>query len=197
MFFLKSFLFKVLILFFSGNYVAAQSAQTPGPLLSAEDFSTGEILQDQPILETYYDKGTFEDWTLRCVKTTRPVDPCQLFQLMYNADGTPVAEFNLKVIKSNGSVVAGANVITPLETLLTAQLIIRIDEKKAKAYPFVFCLKMGCVARIGLTTKDMDSYRTGNQATVTMVPAGAPDQQETLILSLAGFTAGHKALIGN
>jgi invasion protein IalB len=56
---------------------------------------------------------------------------------------------------------------------------------------------MGCVARIGLTTNDMESYHTGNQATVTMVPAGAPGQQENLILSLAGFTAGHKALIGN
>ncbi len=177
--------------------MSAQSAQTPEPALSAANFSTGEILLDQPILETHYDKGTFKDWTLRCVKTNRPVDPCQLFQLMYNADGTPVAEFNLNVIKSNGTVVAGANVITPLETLLTAQLIIRIDEKKAKAYPFLFCLKMGCVARIGLTTNDMESYHTGNQATVTMVPAGAPGQQENLILSLAGFTAGHKALIGN
>jgi invasion protein IalB len=116
---------------------------------------------------------------------------------MYNVDGTPVAEFNLNVIESNGTVVAGANVITPLETLLTAQLIIRIDEKNAKAYPFVFCLKMGCVARIGLTTNDMDSYHTGNQATVTLVPAGASGQQENLLLSLAGFTAGHKALIGN
>jgi hypothetical protein len=43
----------------------------------------------------------------------------------------------------------------------------------------------------------MESYHTGNQATVTMVPAGTPGQQENLILSLAGFTAGHKALIGN
>tara|TARA_B110000093_G_scaffold56001_1_gene60351 strand:- start:577 stop:1170 length:594 start_codon:yes stop_codon:yes gene_type:complete len=196
-FFLKSFFFTALILFFSETYVLAQSAPTPEPLLSAETFSTGTILQDLPILDTYYDKGKFEDWTLRCVKTNRPVDPCQLFQLMYNADGTPVAEFNLNVIKSNGTVVAGANVITPLETLLTAQLIIRIDEKKAKAYPFLFCLKMGCVARIGLTTNDMESYHTGNQATVTMVPAGAPGQQENLLLSLAGFTAGHKALIGN
>ena len=67
----------------------------------------------------------------------------------------------------------------------------------SKAYPFVLFVKMGCVVRIGLTAKDMDNYSTGNQETVIMVPAGAPDQQEKLMLSLAEFTAGHKALMGN
>ena len=56
---------------------------------------------------------------------------------------------------------------------------------------------MGCVDRNGLTTNDMDGYIPGNLVTGTTVPAGAPDQQENLILSLAGSTAGHKALIGN
>ena len=116
---------------------------------------------------------------------------------MYNLDGTPVAEFNLNVIETNGAVVVGANVITPLETLLTAQLTIQVDGKNSKVYPFVFCLKIGCVARVGLTEADLDSYRTGNQATVTMVPAGAPKQYENLILSLDGFKAGQKALMRN
>ena len=179
------------------THAGAQTADTPAVKLTADDFSVGEIVEDQPIVEAYYDKGRFGDWTLKCVKTNEPIDPCQLFQLMRNADGSPVAEFNLNIIKSNGAVVAGANVITPLETLLTAQLTIRVGENKAKVYPFVFCLKIGCVARIGLTKQDIEIYRAGKQATITMVPAGAPNQNENLILSLVGFTAGHQALMGN
>ena len=195
--FFKSVIFIAFLFFLPQTYVQAQSVETQQPALSVDGLSTEVITKSQSYLDTYYDKETFGRWTLRCVKTSRPIDPCQLFQLMYNLDGTPVAEFNLNVIESNGTVVVGANVITPLETLLTAQLAIRVDESNAKVYPFVFCLKMGCVARVGLTEADLESYRTGNQAMVTMVAAGAPDQYENLILSLDGFTDGQKALMGN
>ena len=191
---LKSMLLTTLLVLLPQTYVMAQTAGSPAP---AENFSTGQVVANEPGLGDYYDKGQFGDWTLRCVKTEGPVDPCQLFQLMLNAPGTPVAEFNLNIIEPNGVVVAGANVITPLETLLTAQLKIQIDDTNAKAYPFAFCMQMGCVARIGLTQEDLAGYRAGNAATVTMVPAGAPNRQEILKLSLKGFTAGHNALMSN
>ena len=195
--FFKSIIFIAFLLCVPQTYVQAQSIETQQTFLSENGLRNETITQNQRLIDTYYDKNTFGDWTLRCIKTNRPIDPCQLFQLMHNLDGTPVAEFNLSVIETNGAVVAGANVITPLETLLTAQLTIQVDGNNAKVYPFVFCLKMGCVARVGLTKEDLDSYRTGNKATVTMVPAGAPDQYENLILSLTGFTAGQKALMGD
>ena len=195
--FFKSIIFIAFLFFLPQTYVQAQSAEIQRPASSVDGLSTEVTTKKQPYMDTYYDKETFGGWTLRCVKTSRPIDPCQLFQLMYNLDGTPVAEFNLNVIEINGELVVGANVITPLETLLTAQLTIRVDGKNAKVYPFVFCQKIGCVARVGLTEADLESYRTGNQATVIMVPAGAPDQYENLILSLDGFTAGQKALMGN
>ena len=196
MFFLKSFFFTALILFFSETYVLAQSAPTPEPLLSAETFSTGTILQDLPIPDTYYDKGKFEDWTLRCVKTNRPVDPCQLFQLMYNANGTPVAKLDVNVSNHTARWLP-VQMSSHLWKHFLQLLSLYVSMETSKAYPFVLFVKMGCVARIGLTAKDMDNNSTGNQATVIMVPAGAPDQQEKLVLSLAGFTAGHKALMGN
>ena len=195
--FFKLFFFIAFLFFLPQTFVQAQHREPQQPAISIDSLSTEVITQNQPFMDTYYDKNTFGDWTLRCIKTNLKIDPCQLFQLMYNLDGTPVAEFNLSVIEKNGAVMVGANVITPLETLLTAQLTIRVDGNNAKVYPFVFCLKMGCVARIGLTESDLESYRTGNQATVTMVPAGAPDQYENLILSLSGFTAAQKALMGN
>ena len=198
MFFFKSLVFIACLFFLPQTYAQAQSAETQQPALLEDGLSREVTTQNQPPMDTYYDKKTFGDWTLRCVKTGRPIDPCQLFQLMYNLDGTPVAEFNLNVIETNGAVVVlGANVLTPLETLLTAQLTIRVDESNAKVYPFVFCLKIGCVARVGLTEADLESYRTGDQAMVTIVAAGAPDQYENLILSLDGFTNGQKALMVN
>ena len=190
----KSMLFTTVLVLLPQNYTMAQTADT---LARVEDFSIGEVVRTELNLGDYYDKGQFNDWTLRCVKTENPIDPCQLFQLMFTGTGTPVAEFNLSVIEPNGVVIAGANVITPLETLLTAQLKIQVDDTHVKAYPFAFCMQIGCVARIGLTEEDLAGYRAGNAATVTMVPAGSPNQQEVLTLSLIGFTAGYNALIAN
>jgi invasion protein IalB len=181
----------ILCLLLSHTALHAQTGQLP----AAEEFSTGEVLDSTPAIGDYYIKGTYGDWTLRCLKAEQSPDPCQLFQLMYSPDGAPVAEYNLNPIESDGVVVAGANVITPLETLLTQQLTIQIDDQNAKIYPFAFCVQMGCVARIGLTQEDFDIYCSGAQAIVTIFPAAAPTQPERLVLSLKGFTAGHVALM--
>ncbi len=83
---LKSMLLTTLLVLLPQTYVMAQTAGSPAP---AENFSTGQVVANEPGLGDYYDKGQFDDWTLRCVKTEGPVDPCQLFQLMLNATGTP------------------------------------------------------------------------------------------------------------
>ena len=192
MFKVTNYIGAILYLLLSHTVLQAQTAQVP----AAEEFSTGEVVENTPSMGDYYVKGSFGDWTLRCLKTEQTQDPCQLFQLMHTPDGAPVAEYNLNPVQSDGLVIAGANVITPLETLLTQQLTIQVDDENAKIYPFAFCVQMGCVARIGLTEEDLDSYRSGAQAIITMFPAAAPTKPERLTLSLTGFTAGHEALMG-
>lgn len=192
MFKVTNYIGAILYLLLSHTVLQAQTAQVP----AAEEFSTGEVVENTPSMGDYYVKGSFGDWTLRCLKTEQAQDPCQLFQLMHTPDGSPVAEYNLNPVQSDGVVIAGANVITPLETLLTQQLTIQVDDENAKIYPFAFCVQMGCVARIGLTEDDLDSYRSGAQAIITMFPAAAPTKPERLTLSLTGFTAGHEALMG-
>ncbi|MDE0752649.1 MAG: invasion associated locus B family protein [Planktomarina sp.] len=192
---IKTIVLTLFLSLVSQNYASAQTVDNPTP--TAEDYSTGKVVSDESNFGDYYNKGQFGDWTLRCEKTKDLKDPCHLFQLMLNVDGTPVAEFILNIIEPNGVIIAGATVITPLETLLTAELTIRIGENKAKIYPFSYCIKMGCVARIGLTEDDLTRYRAGIQATVTMVPSRAPNQPENLKLSLKGFTSGYKVLIEN
>ncbi|MDP4063261.1 hypothetical protein IMCC1933_08800 [Rhodobacteraceae bacterium IMCC1933] len=115
MFKVTNYIGAILYLLLSHTALQAQSAQMP----AAEEFSTGEVVESTPAMGDYYAKGSFGDWTLRCLKTEQAQDPCQLFQLMHTPDGSPVAEYNLSPVQSDGLVIAGANVITPLETLLT------------------------------------------------------------------------------
>ena len=111
MFKVTNYIGAILYLLLSHTALQAQTAQMP----AAEDFSTGEVVESTPAIGDYYAKGSFGDWTLRCLKTEQTQDPCQLFQLMHTPDGSPVAEYNLNPVQSDGLVIAGANVITPLE----------------------------------------------------------------------------------
>ena len=52
----------------------------------------------------------------------------------------------------------------------------------------------GCVAQIGYTAQEIAAFKAGGQATLTVVPVAAPDQQVELPLSLAGFTAAFDSL---
>ena len=96
-------------------------------------------------------------------------------------------------LPADGKAIAGATVTVPLETLLTAQLTISVDGGKGKRYPFSFCTPIGCIARIGFTAEDIATFKKGAKATVTLVPAPAPDQKVELDMSLSGFTNGYNA----
>lgn len=142
-----------------------------------------------------YVKETHGDWELRCAKVgaDKP-EQCQLYQLLNDEGGNAVAEINLFALPPGGKAQAGANVITPLETLLTEQLTLSVDGGQGKRYPYTFCTRIGCIARIGFTPADVNVFKAGNAAQLTLVPAGAPDQKVNLKVSLSGFTAGFAAL---
>ncbi len=168
----------------------AQTEQTT----AGGELSLGEEVNEGPKVGQRYARAEFNDWLIQCVKTENGNDPCNMFQLLRDTEGNPVAEVVMQPLSGQGQAIAGANVVTPLETLLTAQLSIAVDAGKAKRYPFSFCTKQGCVSRIGLTANDLASYKRGNEAKVVMVPAGAPDKPVQLTMSLAGFTAAYDSL---
>lgn len=172
----------------------APAATTPAP---GADLAMGQPAQDPNAVGTTYSKQLFDAWDLRCVRTETGQDPCQLYQLLKDGQGTSVAEFNLFDLPEGGEAAAGATVIVPLETQLTAGLRIGIDAAEPKVYPFTFCARVGCVARVGFTAAEMDALRKGDKAIVTIVPAVAPDQQVVLEASLKGFTAGFEAVKAN
>ena len=156
-----------------------------------EKLSMGEDADADPELGKPYTKEVNGAWEMRCIKTEAEEDPCQMYQLMDDGQGAPVAEISLFRLPEGGKAQAGATVVVPLETSLPQQLTIAVDGGKARRYPYAFCNPVGCYARLGLTAEDIAAFRRGKEAVITIVPALAPDQQVKLALSLDGFTASY------
>ena len=177
----------------SGAAMAQETAtqeETPNTVPTSEgDLSLGEDTSVPQVGQTYV-REVVQDWEIQCVKTeTGEDEPCQMYQLLQDEAGNPVAEVSLFKLPQGGQAVAGATVIVPLETALQAQLRIAVDGAQSKRYPYSLCNQIGCFARIGLTNSDLNGFKRGAKAVVTVVPFVAQDQQIQLEMSLNGFTA--------
>jgi invasion protein IalB len=167
---------------------AGEAAMPQGPLGLAMGEEQAEVGQT-------YVQEEHGDWDVRCVRTETGNDPCQLYQLLEDDEGNNVAEISIFPLpEAEGEAVAGATIITPLETLLTAQIALRVDEGAVKRYPFSWCSAIGCFSRVGFTAEDIVSFRRGRQALLAIRPVAAPDQTVALSVSLTGFTAGYEAV---
>ncbi|MFC6638291.1 invasion associated locus B family protein [Sulfitobacter sp. JBTF-M27] len=153
--------------------------------------SLGEDADADPELGKPYTKEVIGAWEMRCIKTDTETDPCQMYQLLDDGQGAPVAEISLFRLPDGGKAKAGATIVVPLETSLPQQLTVAVDGGKARRYPYAFCNPVGCYARLGLTAEDVAAFKRGKEAVITIVPALAPDQQVKLSLSLSGFTASY------
>lgn len=176
------------LLLAAGGPLAAQDEAAQEPADAPLDLAMGEELR--PIGQPYIAEQS-GDWSLRCMATPEDQpDPCQLYQLLQDADGNNVAEISMFPLPPGNRAAAGATIVVPLETLLTEQLTLAVDGGSARRYPFTFCNAAGCVARVGFTDEEVSQFKRGNKATLRMVPAAAPDQEVVLDVSLTGFTAG-------
>ncbi|MEL6915026.1 MAG: invasion associated locus B family protein [Pseudomonadota bacterium] len=172
--------------------LTAQAQSTEGE--ATEGLSMGQTLVDGRVVGEEYVGDTFQDWAHRCVTTADGTDPCNAYQLLVDSEGNSVAEISLVPISNGGQAVAGGTIVTPLETLLLQQVTLRIDAGAERRYPFSFCTRQGCISRVGFTQADIDAMKRGAGATLSIVPAGAPDQPVVLDVSLTGFTAAYDAL---
>ncbi|MGK7652931.1 MULTISPECIES: invasion associated locus B family protein [unclassified Roseovarius] len=163
------------------------AADTAGESDAASGLDLGREAQEDPS----YIKETFGDWQLQCFRSEAGEDPCQMYQLLREEGGNPVAEFSLFKLPSDGQAVAGATIAVPLGTLLPQGLKISVDGGKAKNYNYSFCSMGGCFARIGFTQADINAFQAGAAARLTLVPAQAPDQVVEIEASLSGFTAAY------
>lgn len=158
--------------------------QAPAP---ATDLAQGQPVAPEVTTET------FGDWTVNCQEVDGQ-ERCEMNQLLLNADNSPAIEVSLFRVAGQPQVFAGGTVVAPLGTLLTSQLTIAIDDALGKRYPFAFCLPDGCVSRVGLTEEDVNGYKKGAAATVSLSSVRAPDQVFNFNMSLTGFTAAFDRL---
>ncbi|MGC8202479.1 invasion associated locus B family protein [Aliiroseovarius sp. PTFE2010] len=173
----------------------AQPAEEQSEGAIADGLALGEEVTDESQVGQSYIVEEHGDWTVNCVHAPEgQKDPCNLYQLLKNDAGNDVAEISLFPLPASGQAVAGATIITPLETMLTEQVVLQVDSGKAKRYPFSFCTQIGCFARVGLTAEDISAFKRGKAATLAIVPVAAPDQKVQLKISLTGFTAGYEAV---
>ncbi|WP_338548104.1 invasion associated locus B family protein [Roseovarius phycicola] len=168
---------------------AAQSDEAEQP--AQTDADAGLDLGREITDDASYVKETYGDWQLQCFRSEAGEDPCQMYQLLREDAGNPVAEFTIFKLPGEGQAVAGATIVVPLGTLLPEGLKLAVDGGTAKGYNYSFCSLVGCFARIGFTEQDIANFRAGAGATLTIIPAQAPDQQVVIKASLNGFTAAY------
>lgn len=185
-------MFRTLFTMSTAVFMAASlpaTAQETGTEGGASQLDLGEPVGEGPQLGQRYLKETFGDWDLTCIKTSTETDPCSILQILSDDQNNPTAEVSLFRLEGSGQAVAGGTIVVPLETLLTAQVTLAVDGGNGKRYNFSFCNQLGCVAQVGFTQEDIDAFKAGSSATLTIVPAPAPDQRVNLDMSLIGFTA--------
>lgn len=170
---------------------AAPAPAADAPIDSGLSMGT-EVTNDG--VGSSYVEASFDAWEQRCIRTEDGADPCQLYQLLRDSDNNAVAEFSMFNLPAGNQAAAGATVIVPLETLLTENLVMAIDGSAPKIYPFTFCSTIGCISRIGFTAAEVEQFKKGAKAVLTIVPVVAPDQKVSVDLSLKGFTAAYTAV---
>ncbi|MCF1710101.1 invasion associated locus B family protein [Tabrizicola sp. J26] len=173
---------------------AGGSAPAAGEAAPGSGLSMGSATQAPDGPGTTYVEATFDSWEKRCIRTVDGSNPCQLYQLLKDDQGGPVAEFSMFAMPPGQQAAAGATIVVPLQTLLAPGITIAIDTNPARRYPMTFCAPPGCVARVGFTQAEVDAMKNGKSASLTIVPAMAPDQKITLNVSLKGFTAGFEEM---
>lgn len=171
--------------------VETDEAAAAEPTKTEDQLSLGEDADKDPEVGKPYTAETIGQWEMRCIKLEEGTDPCQMYQLLDDGQGAPVAEVSLFRLPSGGKAIAGATIVVPLETAIPQQLTIAIDGGKARRYPYAFCNPVGCYVRLGLTAADVAAFKRGNEAKMTIVPALAQDQKVVLTMSLEGFTASY------
>ncbi|WP_425050487.1 invasion associated locus B family protein [Psychromarinibacter sp. S121] len=179
-----------LALIVAAGPVFAQDTTEETPVPDPMELNMGVDAANEDGPGSVYTHSEHGDWQVRCIRTEAGNDPCQLYQLLEDGNGNPVSEINVFPITDDAvEAAAGATVVTPLETLLTAQLSFQIDSAQPKQYPFAWCSQIGCFARLGFSDADVEGLKAGNEAKIMIRPVAAPDQMVTLPVSLTGFTA--------
>ena len=178
---LKLFLIIALFIITSNPHATAQEAS---------ELSLGKPLETLRKPGEIYLAGNKGDWNVRCV-TGNPgeIDKCEIQQLIFLNEDTPVADISIFKLPEGEIAIAAANVMVPLETLLTKKFRFAFSKETVKEFPYSFCNQNGCLVRMGLLKDDIEALKKGKSAELAITHISRPDTSIELDLSLNGFTA--------
>ncbi len=172
------------ILMMTGTAVFAQdTAEIEEPAAAVEK---AELQIGAPYL-----KEEHGAWTIRCTRAPLgQADPCDMFQVLKNSEGGPVAEVMVQPAGENGGTMV---IAVPLGTFLPAGVKIGIDGNELGSIPFITCTRT-CVSRVTLKEAELQAFKNGNVAQLTLSAADAPQVPVSVDASLTGFTAAFNNL---
>lgn len=161
----------------------------------ASGLSLGKPLESIREPGEIYLAGNKGDWNVRCI-TGSPgeIDKCEIQQLLFLNENTPIADISIFKLPEGERAVAAANVMVPLETLLTKKFRFAFSEGSIKEFPYSFCNQNGCLVRMGLLEEDIEAMKKGSSSELSITHISSPEASINLNLSLNGFTAAFDAI---
>lgn len=161
----------------------------------ASGLSLGKPLETIRKPGEIYLAGNKGDWNVRCI-TGNPgdIDKCEMQQLIYLNENTPIADISIFKLNPGEIAVAAANVMVPLETLLTKKFRVAFSEENVKEFPYSFCNNNGCLIRMGLKEEDIEAMKKGSASKLSITHISDPNAAINLNLSLEGFTAAYEVI---
>ena len=156
----------------------------------ASGLSLGKPLETIREPGEIYLAGNKGDWNVRCV-TANPgeIDKCEIQQLLFLNENSPIADISIFKLPEGERAVAAANVMVPLETLLTKKFRFAFSEESVKEFPYSFCNQNGCLVRMGLLEEDIEAMKKGSSSELSITHISSPEASINLSLSLNGFTS--------
>lgn len=156
----------------------------------ASGLSLGKPLETIRDPGEIYLAGNKGDWNVRCITgNLRETDKCEIQQLLFLNENTPVADISIFKLPEGERPIAAANVMVPLETLLTKKFRFAFSEELVKEFPYSFCNQNGCLVRMGLLEEDIEAMKKGSASELSITHISSPEASINLRLSLNGFTA--------
>ena len=161
----------------------------------ASGLSLGKPLENIRQPGDLYLAGNKGDWTIRCItETNGKPDKCEIQQLLFLNENTPVADISIFKLPEGEVAVAAANIMVPLETLLTKKFQFAFSKEIVKEYPYSFCNKNGCLVRLGLLEEDVEAMKKGSSSKLSITHISNPESFINLDVSLKGFTAAFEII---
>jgi len=162
----------------------------PSVAQEASGLSLGKPLETIRQPGEIYLAGNKGDWNVRCI-TGNPgeIDKCEIQQLLFLNENSPIADISIFKLPEGQPAIAAANIMVPLETLLTKKFRFAFSEDSVKEFPYSFCNQNGCLVRMGLLKEDIEAMKKGSSSNLSITHISNPNASINLSLSLNGFTA--------